>query len=316
MSGVHFINLYDALKLVCDVTGMKFSIRNGVVWIVPENTVDEKNTTRIFPLPPSYSCASCERNGANAGLCAGENHTQHWAPFFEQRDVHLAIASSLSVKKLSSINLLCVTSSRQSLDEIEQVLEELFYSRKVEVDVQIHAFSTKEIEQLRLAGDMSIEALMTLRKQGKSKQVASATVVTKSGQEAIVKAVREVLYPTELSNTSGEGGGVLMPSSFAMREVGMTLLVVPEIIATDQQPQIRLKVKPQWVTLDRWHSYPANLGAAWTHKTIPFKQPVFGMTNFETETIVQNGESVLLGSSSTPDGKWVHVGFLTAKECL
>jgi hypothetical protein len=39
------------------------------------------------------------------------------------------------------------------------------------------------------------------------------------------------------------------------------------------------------------------------------------MTSYETQTVVEAGKTILLGCSSTPDGKWVHVGFLTAKEC-
>jgi hypothetical protein len=41
-----FINLYDALKLVCDVTGMKFKIRGNIVMIVPANEPDSELMTR------------------------------------------------------------------------------------------------------------------------------------------------------------------------------------------------------------------------------------------------------------------------------
>jgi Flp pilus assembly secretin CpaC len=310
-----FINLYDAVKLVCDVTSMKLKFRDGIVWIVPLRCGDGELITRIYSVSSSPPCAVCERTRADAGLCSGDNHRQDWRPFFEQLGVNWPLGSSLSVKEVASVSLSRVTNTDVNLCVFENALEYLgVYPRMVEVDVQIHAFTTEDIEKLRLSSDMSLESLMALRKKGKSKQVASATALVKSGGAALVKAVREVRYPTELSNTSGQGGGVLMPSAFVFREVGMTLQVFPEITATDQ-PQLRLKVKPQWVTLEGWKSYPANLGAGWAHKTLAFKQPVFGMTSFETETIVQNGGTVLLGSSSTPDGKWVHVGFLTAKEC-
>ena len=152
------------------------------------------------------------------------------------------------------------------------------------------------------------------RKKGKSRQVASATALTKSGGAAIVKAVLEILYPSELRTDCGqEESTVLMPSSFAMREVGMTLQVMPELVTPDGS-HIRLTVKPQWVTLDGWKTYPSTLGAGWASKTLPFRQPVFGLTSFEAQTLVEAGKTVLLGSSSTPDGKWVHVGFLTVKE--
>jgi len=135
--------------------------------------------------------------------------------------------------------------------------------------------------------------------------------VTKSGQEAVVKAVQEVIYPMELlTKCRQEGSKAVMPSHFTTREVGMTLQVVPEIAT----PAAFVGMKPQWVTLEGWKTYPADRASGWTHKTIPFKQPIFGVTSFDTQTVVQEGKTVLLGSSSTPDGKWVHVGFLTAKE--
>jgi len=43
-----FINLYDALKLVCDVTGMKYRIRGNIVMIVPFNDPDDVLLTRSY----------------------------------------------------------------------------------------------------------------------------------------------------------------------------------------------------------------------------------------------------------------------------
>ncbi len=132
-----------------------------------------------------------------------------------------------------------------------------------------------------------------------------------------MKSVRELVFSEEMAgsqadSSNSERGGVLMPSKFEMREVGMILQVVPEIDASDRS-LINLILSPQWVTLDRWDSYPSAVAAGWTHKTLPFRQPVFGVTSFQTQVTMADGGTVLLGSSSTPDGKWVNVGFLTAR---
>ena len=291
-----FISLYDILKLVCDVTGMKFKIRDHIVWVMPLDDPCENLYTRTYPLPTALF-------GGLMGL----------KDFFAQMGVNWPIGSSVTGHKLGSITFLRATNTPENLHALEQVLEDLttVCPRMVEVDVQIHAFFTEDIEQVRHSGEMSVEALMALRKAGKSKQVASATVVTKSGQEAVVKAVQEVIYPIELlTNCGQEGSKAVMPSHFTTREVGMTLQVVPEIAT----PAAFVGMKPQWVTLEGWKPYPAGLGAGWRHKSIPFKQPIFGVTSFEAQTLVEAGKTVLLGSSSTPDGKWVHVGFLTVKQ--
>jgi Flp pilus assembly secretin CpaC len=310
-----FISLYDMLKLVCDVTGMKFKIRDNIVWVMPMGDPCDNLMTRTYPVLPSLF----EELSADTKSREGE---KVWKEFFEQMGVNWPTGSSVSFKNLSLFGVLRITTTPENLVVFEQVLEDLEITpRMIEVDVQIHAFTTEDIEKLRLSGDMSVEALIALRKKGKSKQVASATALTKSGQEACVKSVREMLYPSELLTDCGQVvsnvmsqsvANALMPGNFTMREAGVILQVVPEI-ATPDASQIHVTIKPQWVTLEGWQSYPAELASGRTHKTLAFKQPVFGTTCFETQVTVEAGKTVLIGSSSTPDGKWVHVGFLTVK---
>jgi hypothetical protein len=45
-----FINLYDALKLVCDVTDMRFRIRDGIVRIMPYVDPSTEFITRVYPV--------------------------------------------------------------------------------------------------------------------------------------------------------------------------------------------------------------------------------------------------------------------------
>ncbi len=301
---VRFINLYDVLKIVREVTGMEFRIRNGVVWIKPHIDPYDQFFTRRYFLDKHL----CERMNDESN-----NFKQDWKKFFGQLGVEWAEGSSISY--MPSIGMLRVTNTPENLAVFEQVIDDNDdVSCMVEVDVQIHAFPTEEIEQVRLSGDVSVEALMGLRKAGKSRQIASATVVTRTGQESIVKAVREIIYPTELwTDCEQEGSNGLTPGNFTTREVGMTLKVVPEI-SNAFQLLINLTIKPEWVTLEGWETHHTDQASGWRHKSIPFKQPIFGVTSFETQTLFEAGKTVLLGSRSTPDGKWVHIGFLTAKE--
>ena len=311
-----FINLYDALKLVCDVTGMRFRIRDGIVWIEPLADPDGELITRFYPVLSSL----CDgiRVAGSSRMNDDSRCRWDWKAFFASMGVNWPEGASVSY--VSSIGLLRATNTQENLDVLEQVLEDLSIGPvMIEVEMQIHAFRAEDIEPLSLSGDVSVEALKALRQSGRTKPVASATVTTKSGQESIMKSVREVLYPAELEggqrgsgSTSGNGVGALVPSKFEMREVGMILQVVPEISAADHS-QINVMLNPRWVTLDRWETYPADLASGWAHKTLSFRQPVFGMTSFQTQACVKDGGTVLLGSCSTPDGKWVHVGFLTVK---
>jgi len=238
--------------------------------------------------------------------------------FYAQMGVQWPTGSSVRV--ILELGKLRVTNTRDNLEKLEQRLWDMnVLPSLVNVDVQIIAFQAKDIEKLQLAKNMTKEALLALQKAGKAKQVATTSAVVEPDQEAIVKVVQEIIYPTEfnaqIAAASATGGGVSMrggavwvcePMNFTMRETGMILQIIPEV---KDGGLIRLNLCPQWVTLDRWETY----GDGSTKKD-PFRQPVFGVTSFETQVTLQDGDTILLGSSSTPDGKWVNVGFLTAKK--
>ena len=226
--------------------------------------------------------------------------------------------SSLTFQPI--LRIMSVTNTRENLNRIETVLAMagMGIPKQVEIDFQIVAFRTKDIEKLQLGGGMTKEALFDLRRAGKGKLVGTSSVVTQNGSEGTMKTVQEVIYPTEFpmdgvvceSNQVSQCGA-LVPAGFAMREVGMILQVIPEL--TPNGKLINVTLVPAWVTLDRWESYPANMASEGKHKAVPFRQPVFGVTSFSTRVQVENGGTVLIGSSLTPDGEQVNVGFLTVR---
>jgi hypothetical protein len=299
--GVRFISLYDAVKLVCDITGMKVRIRDGIVWLVPQAEPDGEWVTRFYPVLPHLYDGIRIADGSR-----DDDSVQDQNVFFESMGVKWPSGSS--IRYLASIGWWRVTNTPENLETFEQVYDDLAVRpRMIEVDMQIHAFRPADIERLRLSGGVSAEALTALRRKGKSSPVASASVLTRSGQEALMRAVREMLYPTELDGTSTG----TVPCVFELREAGMILQAVPEVSA--EGGAINIMLNPQWVTLDGWETYAADAVGGRTHRTLPFRQPVFGVTSFQTQVTVEDGGTVLLGSCSTPDGEWVHVGFLTAK---
>jgi Bacterial type II and III secretion system protein len=310
-----YLSLFDDLRLMCDVTGMRFSIRNGIVWIIPH---EKELVTRIYsPAFVSYQAVNVE--DALRVNYEANGKGRDWKKWFEEFGVPWPSGSSINF--LPAFDLLRVTNTPENMDIFEKACKELsLFRRTVEVDVQIHAFRPEDIEKMRLSGGMSVEALMELRKKGKTKPVASAMVMTKSGQEAVMKAVQEVTYPTELLTEVEQAESpvdlesnpqALIPGNFTTRETGITLKVVPEVDA--DQSQINVTIKPIWVTLEGWKSSSADRASGLRKTKISLRQPVLNVTSFETQTVVKEGQTVLLGSSSSPDGKWVNVGFLTVK---
>ena len=91
----------------------------------------------------------------------------------------------------------------------------------------------------------------------------------------------------------------------------MTLQVVPEV--DTEKSQVNVTIRPTWVTLEGWRSIPVERVSGPGTKKLSLRQPVFRVTKFETQALIKEGGTVLIGNSSTPDGKWIYVGFLTVK---
>ena len=299
------ISLYDALRLVCEVTGMKLNLQNPFVMIVPLEDPDSELISRDYTVLPLFSDRLYPPpEGSFEEFCA---------------KMGVQWPTGSSVTYLEEFSKLRITNTHDNLAKFEQLLWDMnVLPTLVNVDMQIVAFQAKDIEKLQLAKNMTKEALLALQKAGKAKQVATTSAVVEPDQEAIVKVVQEIIFPSEfnvqIENASAFGGGVRMskavwvcePMNFTMRETGMILQIIPKVM---EGGLLCLNLRPQWVTLDRWETY----GDGSTKKD-PFRQPVFGVTSFETQVTLQDGDTILIGSSSTPDGKWVNVGFLTAKK--
>lgn len=169
-----FINLYDALKLVCDVTGMKFRIRGNIVMIVPANEPESELVTRSYNVLSSLTervgAASSEMASAGGGGGGGDNtfmattdmsQKQDWKTFFQQMGVTWPDGSSISY--LATIGKLRVTNTAEQLAVFEQVLEDLNVTpRLIEIEARFVEVSQEDLNSLGfewlLNSDFSFDA--------------------------------------------------------------------------------------------------------------------------------------------------------------
>ena len=117
--------------------------------------------------------------------------------------------------------------------------------------------------------DLSL-ILHMLSQRSDTDLLSAPKVLTKPGEEAIIKVVTEYIYPTDYdvqlqssgggsSGGSSSGGGsamilaVVEPQSFTMREVGVILDVTPTL--TDDGNLIDLKLNMQVVDEPTWKNY-------------------------------------------------------------
>ena len=163
-------------------------------------------------------------------------------------------------------------------------------------------------------------------------------VVTKNGQEAIMKVVTEYIYPTEYdveisqngtsynSSSSSDPIATVEPQNFEMREVGTILQVVPEVSAEGQM--INLTLNPQVVAEPTWKNYGTRLPktvyrpmtaaeraqalatgdltaltenrvAETGYVELPMEQPFFSVRSVSTQLSVYNGATVVIGGLIT-----------------
>jgi len=169
--------------------------------------------------------------------------------------------------------------------------------------------------------------------------LSAPKVVTKSGQEAVMKVVTEYIYPTEYqvqisqqsqsSSISASGGSsdpiaIVEPQNFEMREVGVILQVVPEVSAEGQM--INLMLNPQVVSEPVWKNYGTKLPKTTQRSTttaerlinptlltvtetsyidLPMEQPFFNVRSVQTQLSIYNGATVVMGGLITEARKTI-----------
>ncbi|HQQ92820.1 MAG TPA: type II and III secretion system protein, partial [Kiritimatiellia bacterium] len=184
-------------------------------------------------------------------------------------------------------------------------------------------------------GNADLSMILHMLSQRSDTDLLSAPkVVTKSGQEAIMKVVTEYIYPTEFevqeidASSGGSSGSTTVappvsfmvePQNFTMREVGVILQVVPEVSAEGQM--INLMLNPQVVSEPVWKNYgtkiPQNLVRSIKdqitgfltnepyveYTDLPMEQPFFHVRSVQTQLSVYNGATVVMGGLITEDRK-------------
>ncbi len=188
-----FINLYDALKLVCDVTGMKFRIRGNVVMVVPANEPDGELFTRSYnvlaSLTDRVNAAKSEmQNNQGGGLgssmdTADMSQTQDWKKFFGDLGVQWPEGSSIAY--IAAIGKLRVRNTTEQLAVFEQILEDLNVTpRLIEIEARFVEVSQADLNSLGfewlLNSDFSFDAGGFLDKALNLREHGAATTYTDS----------------------------------------------------------------------------------------------------------------------------------------
>ena len=155
-------------------------------------------------------------------------------------------------------------------------------------------------------------------------------VITRSGQNAEIASIQEFTYPTEfeppeIPNSVGSGQGVVTPAtptSFEVKNLGVLLEVLPEVSADRQF--IEVAVKPTIREFEGFVNYGTPIVGSSTSTNFDFTTgvlsqsgnvgvltnndilvPLFKEVTTNTNVVVQNGHTVVIGGLLTESRKKV-----------
>ena len=134
---------------------------------------------------------------------------------------------------------------------------------------QGNAYNDQFMRLNAFLGSADLSMILHMLSQRSDTDLLSAPkVLTRPGEEAVMKVVTEYIYPTDYdvqlqsssSGSSGNSGGsqsailaVVEPQSFTMREVGVILQVTPSL--TDDGNVVDLELNTQVVDEPTWKNY-------------------------------------------------------------
>jgi general secretion pathway protein D len=150
--------------------------------------------------------------------------------------------------------------------------------------------------------------LHVLEQKGHADLLSAPKVTTQAGQDATIKVVTEYIYPTDfavtpITGTDANGnstvvGGVVEPSGFETREVGVILEVVPDVSPETQM--ITLNMTPRVVSEPEWHDYGSEYQSPGGDvQRLNMQQPFFHTREVSTSISIYNGATVVMGGMIT-----------------
>jgi general secretion pathway protein D len=147
-----------------------------------------------------------------------------------------------------------------------------------------------------------------IAQKGNSDLLSAPRVTTRSGVNAQIQVVNEIIYPTDFESEvitirrELDGGGTteerfvtVTPGSFAKREVGVILNVTPTVGPDGYT--IDLTLAPEVAELVDWIQYGSSYGkdAAGDPIFSNIPQPTFASRKVNTSIVVWDGQTVVMG---------------------
>ena len=315
------ITLASAVRIVAEITGLECRIDAAGVRLASPDEPEGEILHRIFRVVEQTPACVFRESATNGPSQEADGESDRIKSFLALMGVRWPRGASITYRR--ELNSLLVANTEENLDRLARVLRELnVIPRQVEIDMLFVQFDTTNLMHLA-PGDVNAKSLMRAWTNGCGRLLAAPRVITRSGAEASIRGVSEVIYPTSFVSLDGCVGQTNAASSnacqvsagtdFATREVGAILTVLPEIVPNDSL--IHLTLTPQYVDAPTWKDYGYDLPVG-TDKSrhVSNEQPIFYAYSVNTQVSMADGATVLVGGGMpTRDGKGIIYSFLSAR---
>ncbi|MBN1269256.1 MAG: hypothetical protein JXB04_06700 [Kiritimatiellae bacterium] len=152
------ISLYDALKIITEVAGLRYRIEGNTVIITPAGYVTGTVVTRMYPVQPSIFDVIIEREESDEERGEGEfiemgtrTTVKHGdvEEFFKKLGVPFPVGTSITYNR--AMSKLIVANTPENLDIFERILQQLnVVPQQVEIEARFIEISQGDLEELGL----------------------------------------------------------------------------------------------------------------------------------------------------------------------
>ena len=250
-----------------------------------------------------------------AEVAEDERGIKEW--FTEAAGVEWPEGSSLH--KLRSLNRLWIKNTPENLAKVAKLWTNIHndgYCRNIEFDIRYMSADRKTLSEVGYFGTSRINAAVLqnrLMAHGGARLLESPRLVTRRGEETVLKGLTEYIYPTDYyvnhavsSQTDGSNtvygvdsaGAAAEPQSFTMRETGTIVQITPSLTADGNFIDIELYT--YLVGEPEWKDYGAK--AKWKGAAtydLAMEQPFFPVrASTDTKVSMRPGATYVFGGGA------------------
>ena len=224
-----------------------------------------------------------------------------------------------SLHKLRSLNRLWIKNTPENLAKVAKLWTNIHndgYCRNIEFDIRYMSADRKTLSEVGYFGTSRINAAVLqnrLMAHGGARLLESPRLVTRRGEETVLKGLTEYIYPTDYevnhaltSQMDGtnivygtdSAGAAVEPYSFTMRETGTIVQITPSLTADGNLIDIELYT--YLVGEPEWKDYGAK--AKWKGAAtydLAMEQPFFPVrASTDTKVSMRPGATYVFGGGA------------------